>query len=448
MAFEKFQDFLSGLVKGQRGFFSGGEKDSIEQLVERLMGSEGEVSGIVTARQVLDRYEELDAEQKLQFFKRLEQEFNANQAMVRLAFDAYDKDPSSFNLGTLSKASEPLRHELLRRLNQTPGATHDLVAMRAGLLGLLKTHPELLAVDNDFVRLFTSWFGRGFLELRTINWGTSAAVLERIIRYEAVHAIKDWDDLRSRIDPPNRRCFAFFHPALVDEPLIFVEVALTGDVPQSIAEILEEKDDSVSEDEFKTAVFYSISNCQPGLRNISFGNFLIKQVVQELQLEFPSIKTFVTLSPIPGFSRWLVAEEERSGQSSDDNENEGQKSKGNKNAAALEALKRRIAELPVTSETAEEQGDDIRSLVFHYLTEARRGKYPSDPVARFHLGNGASLFRIHAHADLSEKGLDQSRGAMVSYLYDLDSIEMNHEAFANEGRVKFSDKLKALAVKS
>ena len=448
MAFEKFQDFLSGLVKGQRGFFSGGEKDSIEQLVERLMGSEGEVSGIVTARQVLDRYEELGAEQKLQFFKRLEQEFNANQAMVRLAFDAYDKDPSSFNLGTLSKASEPLRHELLRRLNQTPGATHDLVAMRADLLGLLKTHPELLAVDNDFVRLFTSWFGRGFLELRTINWGTSAAVLERIIRYEAVHAIKDWDDLRSRIDPPNRRCFAFFHPALVDEPLIFVEVALTGDVPQSIAEILEEKDDSVSEDEFKTAVFYSISNCQPGLRNISFGNFLIKQVVQELQLEFPSIKTFVTLSPIPGFSRWLVAEEERRGQSSDDNENEGQKSKGNKNAAALEALKRRIAELPVTSETAEEQGDDIRSLVFHYLTEARRGKYPSDPVARFHLGNGASLFRIHAHADLSEKGLDQSRGAMVSYLYDLDSIEMNHEAFANEGRVKFSDKLKALAVKS
>ncbi len=448
MAFEKFQDFLSGLVKGQRGFFSGGEKDSIEQLVERLMGSEGEVSGIVTARQVLDRYEELDTEQKLQFFKRLEQEFNANQAMVRLAFDAYDKDPSSFNLGTLSKASEPLRHELLRRLNQTPGATHDLVAMRADLLGLLKIHPELLAVDNDFVRLFTSWFGRGFLELRTINWGTSAAVLERIIRYEAVHAIKDWDDLRSRIDPPNRRCFAFFHPALVDEPLIFVEVALTGDVPQSIAEILEEKDDSVSEDEFNTAVFYSISNCQPGLRNISFGNFLIKQVVQELQLEFPSIKTFVTLSPIPGFSRWLVAEEERSGQSSDDSENEGQKSKVNKNAAALEALKRRIAELPVTSETAEEQGDDIRSLVFHYLTEARRGKYPSDPVARFHLGNGASLFRIHAHADLSKKGLDQSRGAMVSYLYDLDSIEMNHEAFANEGRVKFSDKLKALAVKS
>ena len=447
MAFEKFQDFLSGLVKGQRGFFSGGEKDSIDKLVERLMGSEGEVSGIVTARQVLDRYEELDDERKLLFFQNLEQQFNANQAMVRLAFEAYDKDPSSFNLGTLSKASEPLRHELLRRLNQTPGATHDLVAMRADLLGFLKTHPELLAVDNDFVRLFTSWFGRGFLELRTINWRTSAAVLERIIRYEAVHAIKDWDDLRSRIDPPNRRCFAFFHPALIDEPLIFVEVALTGKVPESISAILQEKEGETREEDFKTAIFYSISNCQPGLRNISFGNFLIKQVVQELQLEFPSIKTFVTLSPIPGFERWLASTEE-SAEQVEGEESQQQSTREIKNAAAVLAAKQRVAALAATEETAEEYADDIRSLVFHFLTEARKGKYPADPGARFHLGNGASLYRIHAHADLSDKGLQQSRGAMVNYLYDLDSIEMNHESFANEGRVQFSDKLKSLAIKS
>ena len=432
MAFEKFQDFLSGLVKRQRELFSGSEQDSIEKLVERLMGSEGEVSGIVTARQVLDRYGGLEEEEKLSFFQSLEQDFNANPVMVRLAFEAYDKDPSSFNLGTLSKASEPLRHELLRRLNQTPGATHDLVAMRSDLLGLLKVHPELLAVDNDFVRLFTSWFGRGFLELRTMDWSTSAAVLERIIRYEAVHAIKDWEDLRSRIDPPNRRCFAFFHPALIDEPLIFVEVALTAEIPGSISEILEEASSEEAEGKFNTAVFYSISNCQPGLRNISFGNFLIKQVVQELQTEFPSIKTFVTLSPVPGFDRWL-----NTSQDSDTETSPG-----------LVEKKEELRALPASVETAEEQAGDIQALVFNYLTTARRGKHPIDPVARFHLGNGASLHDVHAFADVSEKGLKQSRGAMVNYLYDLNSIELNHEAYANEGVVRHSDKLKTLQIKS
>lgn len=436
MAFEKFQDFLSGLVKRQRELFSGAEQDSIEKLVERLMGSEGEVSGIVTARQVLDRYGDLAEDEKLTFFRSLEQDFNANPVMVRLAFEAYDKDPSSFNLGTLSKASEPMRHELLRRLNQTPGATHDLVAMRSDLLGLLRVHPELLAVDNDFVRLFTSWFGRGFLELRTIDWSTSAAVLERIIRYEAVHAIKDWDDLRSRIDPPNRRCFAFFHPALIDEPLIFVEVALTAEVPASISAILEEEHNEKPEVDFKTAVFYSISNCQPGLRNISFGNFLIKQVVQELQTEFPSIKTFVTLSPVPGFDRWLRTPDSDDASDSSNPTN------------ALAQSKDELNALPASVETAEEQADDIRALVFNYLTCARRGKHPIDPVARFHLGNGASLYDIHAFADLSDKGLRQSRGAMVNYLYDLSSIELNHEAYANEGVVRHNDKLKSLQIKS
>lgn len=432
MAFEKLQDFLNGLVKRQRELFSGSEQDSIEKLVERLMGSEGEVSGIVTARQVLDRYGGLEEEEKLRFFQSLEQDFNANPVMVRLAFEAYDKEPSSFNLGTLSKASEPLRHELLRRLNQTPGATHDLVAMRSDLLVLLKVHPELLAVDNDFVRLFTSWFGRGFLELRTMDWSTSAAVLERIIRYEAVHAIKDWEDLRSRIDPPNRRCFAFFHPALIDEPLIFVEVALTAEIPGSISEILEEVSSDEAEEKFSTAVFYSISNCQPGLRNISFGNFLIKQVVQELQTEFPSIKTFVTLSPVPGFDRWLNTSQDNASETSPD----------------LAKKKEELRALPASVETAEEQAGDIQALVFNYLTTARRGKHPIDPVARFHLGNGASLHDVHAFADVSDKGLKQSRGAMVNYLYDLNSIELNHEAYANEGQVRHSDKLKSLQIKS
>lgn len=430
MAFEHFQDFLYGLVKRQRGMFSKAEAASIEELLEKLMGTVGEVSGIVTARQVLDHYAELGAKEKLEFFLGIEKDFNANRELIQLAFASYDEDPSSFNLNTLSKAAEPLRHELLRRLNQTPGATHDLVAMRADLLGFLKLHPELNAVDNDFQRLFTSWFGRGFLKLQTINWSTSAAILERIIRYEAVHAIEDWDDLRSRIDPPNRRCFAFFHPALVDEPLIFVEVALTNGLPGSIEWILQEKvEPEFDESKLNTAVFYSISNCQPGLRNISFGNFLIKQVVQELQAEFPSIKTFVTLSPVPGFNRWLKSEYD-----------EGMESLG--------ALKQEFNALQTEESTSEEQQETLRKLVFNYLTQVKRDKYPADPVARFHLGNGASLHQVHAAADLSEKGISQSRGAMVNYLYDLSNIESNHENYAVEGFVKFNDKLKSLLIKS
>ena len=429
MAFGGFQDFLSGLVKRQRALFSKAEASSIDELLDKLMGTVGEVSGIVTARQVLDHYAELGSEEKLDFFKSLEQRFNADEGLIRSAFESYSKEPNSFNLNTLSKAAEPLRHELLRRLNQTPNATHDLVAMRTDLLGVLKLHPELVAVDEDFQRLFTSWFGRGFLQLQTINWSTSAAILERIIRYEAVHEIKDWDDLRSRIDPPNRRCFAFFHPALVDEPLIFVEVALTEEMPASIDAILQENPEQEKfAGDYKTAVFYSISNCQLGLRNISFGNFLIKQVVQELQAEFPSIKTFVTLSPIPGFGRWLESDKIQK--------------------VELEALKLKVKTSSPDGMDDPAYQDDLRKLVFNYLAQVKRDKYPLDPVARFHLGNGASIHQINTDADQSEKGIKESRGAMVNYLYDLANIEANHEQFAVEGTVNFNDKLKSLLIKS
>ena len=430
MAFGRFQDFLSGLVKRQRALFSGSEAASIDELLKKLMGTVGEVSGIVTARQVLDHYEDLGDERKLAFFQNLEQNFNANQAVVKLAFDTYENDPSSANLNNLSKAAEPQRHELLRRLNSTPNATHDLVAMRTDLLKLLRDYPELKAVDEDFVRMFSSWFGRGFLVLKTINWSTSAAILERIIRYEAVHAIKDWDDLRSRIDPSNRRCFAYFHPALIDEPLIFVEVALTKKIPTSINSILEDNGAGISDpSEYNTATFYSISNCQPGLKNISFGNFLIKQVVQELQAEFPSLKTFVTLSPIPGFGRWLNT------QSAEE-------------LAELAEMKERLGQVENSAESTQEHAEQIRKLVFNYLVQAKRGKFPSDSVARFHLGNGASVHQLHTGADLSEKGLKQSWGTMVNYLYDLASIETNHEHYATNGDIEFNDKLKSLLIKA
>ena len=431
MAFGRFQDFLGGLVRGQRrSLFSGNSQPTMAELLDELMGTSGEVSAIVTARELLDRYVDLSDEEKLNFFENLEQNFNADPQAVATAYKAYALKPSSANLNKLSRITEPRRHELLRRLNQTPDATHDLVSMRTDLLKVLKPHPELKAVDDDFVRMFTSWFGRGFLVLQTINWSTSAAILERIIRYEAVHEIKDWDDLRSRIDPPNRRCFAFFHPALVDEPLIFVEVALGQDIPGSISAILNDRIEGDDwSPEFKSATFYSISNCQPGLKNISFGNFLIKQVVQELQAEFPTIKHFVTLSPIPGFATWLQSE-------------------GQDEPAALVQLKADVKAHTKDSELTEEKSQQLRRLIFNYLVLAKSNKYPLDPVARFHLGNGAMIHQVHVGADSSQKGLNQSRGAMVNYLYDLRFIERNHESYVTDAMVQYSDKLKSLLIKS
>jgi len=427
--FGNFQGFLWRVVKRQRGlFFPGGSgKPAVEELLDKLMANTGELSAIVTARELLNLYNEFTEEEKVSFFEYLEQHFNADPRVVRIAFFRYDENPSSANLNKLSRASEPKRHELLRRLNQTPGATHDLVSMRADLLKLLKTHPHLKSVDEDFSRMFSSWFGRGFLELKTINWSTSASILERIIRYEAVHEIKDWEDLRRRIEPENRHCFAFFHPALIDEPLIFVEVAMSRSIPETIQQILDDEADA-DPAEFDTATFYSISNCQPGLKNISFGNFLIKQVVQELQSEFIGMKTFVTLSPIPGFCRWLE----------DGSELHNDKVKG-----LLDELNSK----PKTASASEENAGAISQLAATYLLNAKTGMYPKDPVARFHLGNGARVHAIRTQADLSPKGMKQSRGAMVNYMYDLKSIERNHEGYISDGLVDHSDKIKSLVSK-
>lgn len=430
MAFNRFQDFLSGLVSRQRSLFGNNHTPTMDELLSGLMGNSGEVSAIVAARELLDMYAALGDEEKLAFFVQLEQLYNAEPASVKLAFENFEAAPNSTNLNRLYRTAEPKRMELLRRLNQTPDATHDLVAMRTDLLRFLKGQPELLSVDENFASLFRSWFSRGFLLLENIDWSTSAAILERIIRYEAVHAIKDWKDLRSRIDPPNRRCFAFFHPALVDEPLIFVEVALGTEIPGSINSILEDNvDGAVDVSSFTTATFYSISNCQPGLQNITFGNFLIKQVVQELQHEFPSIKQFVTLSPVPGFNRWL--------QKVDDSEIE-----------ALTGLKTEFLDSDLEPDALGVKSEVLRKLLFNYLVQAKKGKYPADPVTRFHLGNGAMLHNVHTDADHSEKGLQQAYGCMVNYLYDLRYIERNHELYVTEGKIDYSDKLKSLLIKS
>ena len=301
--------------------------------------------------------------------------------------------------------------------------------MRADLLALMNQNPSLAIVDRDFLHLFGSWFNRGFLVLRRIDWSSPAALLEKIIRYEAVHEIGDWDELRRRIDPADRRCYAFFHPRLVDEPLIFVEVALTLTLPAAIAPLLAEKRAHLSPNKARAAAFYSISNCQQGLAGVNFGNFLIKQVVEEIRRELPAIETFITLSPVPGFRAWLETTEDPS----------------------IAPLKTAALSLAAEDDwrTAPEVAARLRAalelLAAHYFLKARRpdGRV-IDPVARFHLGNGASLERIDWQGDLSPKGLAEFDGIMVNYLYDLDEIERNHEAFVNRGQIAASSAVKKL----
>src|SRR5580658_5176652 len=280
--------------------------ESLADLCEELLSNRGEASGVALAREILACYADLTIGPRIAFFEALATRFGTDRTRIEAAIEAWRTMPSDAAATELHAAAEPRRQELLRRLNLAPQGTSALVEMRGQLLDTLARRDDLAAVDADFTHLFSSWFNRGFLVLRRIDWSTPAVVLEKIIRYEAVHQIRDWDDLRARIDPPDRRCYAFFHPALVDEPLIFVEVALTRDIPGAIAPILELKRERLDPDRATTAVFYSISNCQRGLAGVSFGSFLIKQVVAEVSREMPRLSTYVTLSPVPNFASWLA----------------------------------------------------------------------------------------------------------------------------------------------
>src|SRR5665811_1487876 len=279
--------------------------ESLVELCEDLLPGRGEASGVARAREILGRYAELTTGPRIAFFEALGDRFGTDPVRMEQAVAAWREKPSDETASEVHAASEPRRQELFRRLNLAPGGIGALVRMREQLMDALDHRDDLTAVDGDFVHLFSSWFNRGFLVLRNIDWSTPAVVLEKIIRYEAVHEIHDWEDLRRRIDSVDRRCYAFFHPALVDEPLIFVEVALTLAPPDAIAPLLAEKRAHVAEDKARVATFYSISNCQQGLSSVSFGNFLIKQVVEEIRRELPAIESFVTLSPLSGFRAWL-----------------------------------------------------------------------------------------------------------------------------------------------
>jgi malonyl-CoA decarboxylase len=402
-----------------------GDNDDITDLAQALVSVRGEASGVAIARHILDTYRGLGTAERRDFFRFLAETIKPDGALVRSAAEAYLAEGSAEALGRLQDAVESPLQEFFRRLNLAPGATAEIVAMRRDLLTMLPEEPLLGVVDSDLRHLLYSWFNRGFLVLRRIDWQTPAAILEKIIHYEAVHEIQGFEDLRRRLDPTDRRCFAFFHPSLVDEPLIFVEVALTDEVPDSIQSVLnEERKGAVGSPTPTVAVFYSISNCQEGLKSISFGNFLIKQVVEELAREQPQLKTFVTLSPVPGFVRWLAATmaDDSAGIVSDTDR------------VALQVL----ADPGWVEEPEEDEGlrDAVLALVAHYflLAKARDGR-PIDSVARFHLGNGARLERINWQGDISEKGLRESHGVMVNYRYDLKEIEKNHEAYANSATV-------------
>jgi malonyl-CoA decarboxylase len=358
---------------------------------------------------------------RIAFFEALASRFGADRNRLSAAASAWLTAPSDAAASKLNRASEPRRLELFRRLNLAPGGTAALVRMREQLIDAMNHRDDLAVIDDDFLHLFSSWFNRGFLLLKSINWSTPAHLLEKIIRYEAVHTIRDWNDLRARVDSPDRRCYAFFHPALADEPLIFVEVALTRGMPAAIDPILSAKREPVEPERATTAVFYSISNCQRGLAGVSFGHFLIKQVVEEVSRELPRLAAFITLSPAPNFAAWLKTERAK----------EGSVALGAEDRDALAALDRPNWWLDEAS--AEMVREPLlRAAAWYYLRARSPRGTALDSVARFHLGNGARLERLNFLADISERALQQSHGLMVNYLYDLEHIEQNHEAYAQQ----------------
>jgi malonyl-CoA decarboxylase len=400
-------------------------QEDIGELAQALVFGRGEASALAIASEIMLRYGTLAPADRRAFLQALAETMQPDEAKTAQAARAYLASPGPASMSALQQAVQSPRQEFFRRLNLAPGATAAIVAMRRDLLSA--DNPALAPVDRDLMHLLSSWFNRGFLVLRRIDWQTPAAILDKIIAYEAVHEIQGWDDLRRRLDPADRRCFGFFHPSLIDEPLIFVEVALTHDIADNIQALLQEAPRNGNGIERPTtAVFYSISNCQEGLRGISFGNFLIKQVVSDLVKEIPSLKTFVTLSPIPNFAAWLASTFD--GQASELLSQTTRESLGQLHDRAW-------IDDP---ELAESLKPTLLRLAAHYFLSVKSGDRPIDPVARFHLGNGARLERINWLGDTSPKGMREAHGLMCNYRYEIRDIEKNHEAYANDGVIAAS----------
>jgi len=410
---------------------------------KRLLSEKGELGGMALARDLIERLHEMEDEQLDAFFDFLASDLSPDPELVLARAQAYAADPNTTTLMAMTQVAEPPRQELFRRLNRMPGGTAAVLRLRRALLRVLHKRPELAAIEADLLHLLTSWFNPGFLQMKRVDWNSPAQLLEKIIHHEAVHAVDGWDDLRRRLQP-DRRCFAFFHPQLADEPLIFVEVALLPEVPAAIAPLIDKASTPLPPDRFRVAAFYGISNCEPGLRGVSLGNFLIKTVATQLQRELPRLRTFCTLSPIPGFANWVLNEPDFATLP-------GLKKHG---IAELEKARATLREL-CAGDLAALQGAAVHEHLGDEGTAALRllcGAYlaylsptpTGDPVARFHLDNGARLERLNPRGNLSSKGLRQSFGMMVNYLYDLDKVEASHAKF-RQGEVARSRAIGALA---
>jgi len=396
------------------------ETETIESLCRMMMNSDGEYSSLLLAERILNAYEILDEAERLDFFNLLRTEYDVDADDIKAAARDYGRDSDAENLLRLTAAAEPGRQELLRRINLVSGGTRRLVKMREHLLAAMRENPELKKIDTDFHHLFNAWFNRGFLLMEPLDWTTPAHILEKIIAYEAVHEIESWSELRSRLEPADRYCYGFFHPSMEDEPLVFVEVALTDQIPRGIGEILRRDPATEAPENPSCAIFYSISNCHRGLAGVSFGNFLIKQVATSLKLRFPQLKTFSTISPALGLRRWLELQAEE-----------------------RDDVTSLLADFD--AEADENMQDDLEKFAAIYFLEQKNDhNEPLDPVARFHLKNGAILERINILGNPSEKGMERSLGTMINYVYDLSKVEDNHEEYVRNNRIIASTKVKKL----
>jgi len=420
-------DMLTGLRRGGIAFPKLGRKHVPDlstdpfEAAKAVLSATGEVSSLVYAENLLTVVESLDDQGLTGLLGDLlaSQDIDANHLGAVTA--RYAAKPTKDGLAAIAAAAEPGWMELFRRVNATPNGTVRLVRLRERMHRLMRKTPEFGRIDVGLVSLLRNWFNPGFLVLQPIDWSTPANILEKIIAYEAVHAITSWDDLRARLAPEDRRCFAFFHPAMPDEPLIFVEVALTRAIPRRIDHVLASKREISAAEQATTAVFYSISNCQNGLAGISFGNFLIKRVARQLHQELPNLTQFVTLSPVPGLMKWLAT-----------------------NQPEL-AARFADADADFWPNVAEETRPEFLKAAIAFLTQSdREDGLPNDSVARFHLGNGAILEQINYGGDRSAKGMAQAGGLMVNYLYDLDVVERNHEEFVRTKAVPLSNRVKSM----
>jgi malonyl-CoA decarboxylase len=424
-----FQDLMPSLRLGRwtpsvlRKHLLNEETESIASLCQMMMESDGEYSSLLLAERILTAYEALSEAQRIDFFNVLFDDYDIDIEEVKAAIDKYEAKPNAHNLVRLTTVSEPRRQELLRRINLSTNGTRRLVKMREHLLTAMRDHPQFKRIDTDFHHLFNAWFNRGFLVMEPLDWTTPAHILEKIIAYEAVHEIESWSELRRRLEPADRYCYGFFHPSMGDDPLVFVEVALTDHIPSSIGEILQREDDTELPENASCAIFYSISNCHRGLAGVSFGNFLIKQVATSMKLRFPQLKTFSTISPAPGFRNWLDS------------------------AAAQDKELTGIAS-DFGADASEQVRNKLEKVAAQYFLQQKndRGK-PLDPVARFHLKNGAILERINILGNPSAKGMKDSLGTMVNYVYDLSKVEHNHENYVRSDKVICSSQVKKLLKK-